>query len=203
MQYIGKIEFVGSECHDICMQDPQCLYAVNPGKDCHLSSGLSPQAIDLANTEFLRSTTTSYWMDDAAKRGSFCTMCNCIESDNHIDCSSMNLTILPKTFDETWEPHTLDLRDNPSLVMLGDNTFESIASSLQSIYLPKEMMFISPAAFRGVRESVTVEYEDSSQSGLLNVISNQTESFGDVCCSQQTDRVGPGQLSFCQLAVEK
>ena len=155
------------------MQDPQCLYAVNPGKDCHLSSGLSPQAIDLANTEFLRSTTTSYWMDDAAKRGSFCTICNCIESDNHIDCSSMNLTILPKTFDETWEPHTLDLRDNPSLVMLGDNTFESIASSLHSIYLPNEMKFISPNAFRGVRESVSVEYEDSSQSGLLNVISNQ------------------------------
>lgn len=60
-----------------------------------------------------------FWMDDVNKRGNFCEICECRESDHTIDCQSRGLKIVPKTFDLPWRPLLLDLRGNADLVMIG------------------------------------------------------------------------------------
>ena len=200
-----KIEFVGSRCGEICKDDARCLFSHDTGRDCHLSAGLDADAIELANTEFLRITTASCWMDDSTKRGDFCSICTCHEDQALIDCRGRNLTIAPKLFDRPWAPQVLDLRDNPSLLVLGQDTFQSISSTLNNIYLPKETLFVSPQAFPDLSDSATIQFEDKEQDTsvdrgeAVNFISDDSESFGDICCSKSGN--APGSLNFCELEV--
>ena len=203
-----KIEFVGSRCCDLCLQDKNCLFAHDTGRDCFLSSGLEanadPSSIQLANTAFLRSRTASYWMDDPIKRGDFCAICSCDEFRGMVDCSGRDLAIVPKTFSQPWTPRILDLTRNPRLLVIGENSFEALAQTLELLHLPKSAQFISPRALEGVSAAVEWEddQEDASDDGPLNVITQKSSSFGDVCCSPSIGHgnvTGHDNIYFCEL----
>eukprot|EP00957_Ditylum_brightwellii_P130457 9951635-Ditylum_brightwellii.AAC.1 len=158
-----KVEFVGSRCCEICLEDAQCLFAQDTARHCFLSPGLEETGalspVQLANTEFLRSTTGSYWIDDPVKRGDFCSVCSCDEERGMIDCRERDLAIVPKTFNELWEPKILDLRYNSRLLIIGKDSFQAIATSLHELYLPKAAQFISPDALDEISANVVFEVD--------------------------------------------
>jgi hypothetical protein len=153
----------------------------------------------------------SFWMDGASRRGDFCDLCNCRKDIRTIDCRGKNLKIIPKTFttslssnsdDDDWKPRVLDLRLNPQLLLLGSGSLDSIAETLEELWLPSSMLYIGRSTLPNLRK-IYFEGQDeedqssgatssslasssspgSSETPLINVITSSSDFFGDICCS--------------------
>ena len=202
----NRREFQASQCEKTCDSDPTCLYALSNGKDCFTASHLEAVDLGISNTASLWDHYIAFWMDDFSKRGDFCEICECRESDRTIDCRDRDLNIIPKTFELPWNPQLLDLRNNPKLVMLGTGALEAISRSLQELWLPREMRYVSQGSLDGLTELRAVHIEELSGASHLNVIREPADAFGDVCCSRgkQIDLVLPTDgLTFCKMEVHR
>ena len=207
---LRRIEFVGNRCRDVCEQDPICLYAATNGRDCFVGAVLPPEDIRLkSNAEDLRNVRV-FWVNDDSKRGDFCELCVCHEESRSIDCRGRNLTIVPKTFSATdWLPQSLDLRDNPSLSILGTDSLSEVSESLESLYLPANLKVLSYWALNGLPRLHAVEVElsdrnDEQSGSFINAISESDDLFGNVCCNRGRNLTlvdASIQFSFCDMAV--
>ena len=201
-------EFLGSQCQKTCNHDPYCLYALSNEKDCFTASNVEVADVEIAVTATLWDHYDAFWMDDVMKRGDFCEICDCRENDRAIDCQGRDLKIIPKTFkfEGLWEPVLLDLRNNSNLVILGTGALDDIAKSIEEVWLPKEMQFISQGSLDGLPKLTTVQIEESSGANIPNVIMEPSAAFGEVCCSRgkQMELVAPtAGLTFCKMEVHR
>jgi hypothetical protein len=195
-------EFLGNKCCEICYEDETCLYALSTGRDCFIAAFIEADMVGLLNDEILQSDVTTFWMNDAAKRGDFCELCECRESDRTIDCRGRDLLIVPKTFyhdseDVDWTPRVLDIRNNSKLILLGAGSLDSIASDLEELYLPKNMRHISRDSL-DLPKLTLLQGDENFNGNVSNAITNSSEAFGDVCCSR-----GPSisSLTFCDMKI--
>jgi hypothetical protein len=201
---LRRIEFVGNRCRDVCERDPSCIYATTNGRDCFVGASLDAADIQLKATGNQLRNDRVYWVDDDDKRGDFCERCLCNQALLLIDCRGQNLTIVPKIFSAIgWLPETLDLRENPSLSLLGSGSLSQIAERLTNLYLPADLIFISFWALEGLSNLQVVEMERTGDGQVrpgqfLNAISNPADSFGNVCCGPTDDFL---QFSFCDMSV--
>ncbi|CAB9530525.1 expressed unknown protein [Seminavis robusta] len=202
-----KKEFQSSQCEATCAADPDCRYGFFMGAQCYMASYLEATDIGIPNTLTLQQDLTTFWIDDATKRGDFCDLCDCQPFNRTIDCRDRNLVILPKTFQEEWTPLSLDLRNNSNLVFIGKGSLEAVASSLQEIWLPAEMRHISYQALQQLPQ-LTAIHTQADQ--LATAISSDEQgkgaaAFGDICCSvgEHLPLAEPsGGLSFCNMKVK-
>ena len=204
----NRREFLGSQCQNTCNEDPNCLYALSNEKDCFTASNVEAMDVAIADTASTWDNYDAFWMDDVLKRGDFCEICDCHENDRTIDCQGRDLKIVPKTFkfEGLWEPVLIDLRNNSDLVILGRGALDDIAKSLEEIWLPKEMQFISQGSLDGLPKLAAVQIEESSGAKIPNVIMEPSAAFGEVCCSRgkQMDLVVPAEgLTFCKMEVRR
>jgi len=207
-----RIEFQGSKCCEICWDDINCTYAQSIGVHCYVTSYLHPDSITLSNTEFKQSKLTAYWMDDISKRGEFCSLCTCNESNRVIDCREQDLVILPKTFSQKWKPKILDLRYNARLHIIGSGALSAISDDLQELRLPIGMRYVSNQTIKDLKALKIVSFEGVSGEDkrgitnfLNNAISNSSGFFGDKCCGlgAHFDLVSPSDgLTFCNMEVD-
>lgn len=203
-----RIEFLGSECCSLCNEDPDCIYAFSTGRDCFLASHVNEWAVGLANTAF-RQQTNVFWMDDAKKRGDFCEKCDCDPEEQRIDCRNKNLTVVPKVFNETgWVPRSLDLRENPMLIILGSGALGSISETLEELWLPANMRHVGLAALTELPGLKSIQFERKGGDGetiLNNAITSPSDSFADVCCGigEHIDLTSPSSgLAFCDMHLD-
>ena len=49
MPTFKRFEFLGSECCDICISDPECLYAYSSGRDCFVAGEIDPDYMSLVS----------------------------------------------------------------------------------------------------------------------------------------------------------
>ncbi|CAB9521812.1 Nitrilase family, member 2 [Seminavis robusta] len=206
-----KKEFVGDRCCEVCELDETCIYVLSTGRDCFLASHLQQDAIKLEvdpvgdYSTIRKLVNQAYWMDTVEKRGDFCDKCDCHESNRTIDCRGKELVIVPKTFDETFQPLALDLRVNPNLVLLGSGSLASIGGSLKELWLPKEMIHLGEGSLNDLPELEHVRFEDQEDEPVPliaggNIIARSTDFFGSVCCGLglHRDLVSPQNgLTFC------
>ncbi|CAB9514122.1 Receptor-type guanylate cyclase gcy [Seminavis robusta] len=205
MQFQRK-EFLGNKCCEICQEDPTCLYALSTGRDCFIAAHLVPDMVGLLNDEILQSDLTSFWMNDPVRRGDFCDLCDCREADRTIDCVGKDLVIVPATFYHEsedgvgWTPRVLDLRNNPKLALLGSGSLESIGESLEELYLPESMRHISTGSVSNLPNLRVMEVEGNGDA-LTNAIVDDSQAFGDVCCSLGPTSSSSG-LAFCNMEID-
>jgi len=211
-----KVEFLGSKCCETCQADVDCIYALSSREHCWMTSYLHPKSISLMNTVYKQSTLTAFWMDDFNKRGDFCTLCTCQESNSTIDCRGKDLAILPKVFLPLWMPRILDLRNNPRLSIIGSGALSGISDQLQELRLPTNMRHISHQSIMDLEELQIVTFEgidseDKSDEEMMNsyvlnnVISSSSGIFGDICCGLgfHLSLMSPSDgLTFCELEVD-
>lgn len=206
------IEFLGSKCCDICLDDVECIYAQSTGEHCYVTSYLHQHSIQLSNTEVRQSKLAAYWMDDISKRGDFCSLCTCNESNRTIDCRGQDLVILPKTFSQKWNAMTLDLRDNARLHLIGSGALSAISNNLQEIRLPMGMRHVSNQTIKDLAKLKIVSFEGVSGEDkrdvtnlLNNAISSSSDFFADKCCGLgahfNLDSPSDG-LTFCNMKVD-
>ena len=212
-----KVEFVSREvCPEKCLEDTECLYAQSWGRDCYLYSRLGSDEVLLKNTGVQQNDMQAFWMDIIEKRGDFCDLCDCNESLKSIDCSDRELAIVPKSFTKDWSPLSLDLRGNPNIVILGNGTLSSIAESLEELWLPQSLRYLSTENIRDLPMLTKVYFEDIVEDGspndneysnhTNNVIWDSSGSFLDVCCGLGESIELPGSdesLTFCNMQVHK
>jgi hypothetical protein len=201
-----RIEFLGAQCCDTCAKDPECLYALSSGRDCYVATHIDPNYVGLLNSEIRQTTFTSFWMDDPAKRGDWCARCSCREDDLTVDCKGRDLAILPKTYNESWNPKILDLRENPRLVLLGTGSLSEISESLEEIWLPLSMKHIALQSLETLSrlKSVGFEGDQNLDHYLVNTITEPSKFFADVCCGlgSKIDLNMPGAgLTFCNMQI--
>lgn len=207
-------EFLGNKCCEVCQDDETCLYALSNGRDCYIASYMEATNVGILNTDDLRRSLTAFWMDDASRRGDFCDLCECRESDRTIDCRSRDLLIIPKTFyhdrqeDIIWTPRVLDLRNNSKLAILGSGALKSIENSLEELRLPKELRHISMESVKDLPKLSRLYFEESSDGPpqLSNVIMESSAAFADVCCSrgERVDLSFPAAgLTFCDMIIDQ
>ena len=78
-----------------------------------------------------RSALESFWVqDDEAKRGELCEVCTCVASA--ANCTNRDLKTVPFGSDAIT---SLDLCENPQLVLIGPGAFEGL-DSLEVLILP-------------------------------------------------------------------
>jgi len=169
-------------------------------------------AIKLSTTEYTIETARVFWKDDVELRDDFCEVCICNEEDESIDCRDKDLIQIPKTATllpatstttaSSWKPKSLDLRNNPRLLLLGGGVLSpSLFSDLEEIWLPETMLHISPEAFDGLTKLTSV---NTFESTATNMASGDDGAFADVCCSRSNpinEMANPadGGLSFCKM----
>ena len=211
-----RVEFLGSKCCETCQADVGCIYAFSSQEHCWMTSYLHPDSVSLLDTEYKQSTLTAFWMDDLIKRGDFCTLCTCQESNSTIDCRGKDLVILPKVFLPLWMPRILDLRNNPRLSIIGSGALSEISDHLQELRLPTNMRHISYKNIMDLKALQIVTYEgvdgedisdeEMMNSRLLNnVISSSSGIFGNICCGlgSHFSLISPSDgLTFCKLEVD-
>lgn len=203
-----RVEFLGSECCSLCYKYPECVYAFSTGRDCFMAPYVNDWAVGLANTAFHQQTNV-FWMDDAKKRGDLCEKCDCDPEQQSIDCRGKNLTVVPKVFDETeWAPRSLDLRENPMLIILGSGALGSIGETLEELWLPANMRHVGLQALAELSQLQSIQFEKKVADGgtvLNNAIASTSESFADVCCGMgeriQLSTPSDG-LAFCDLRTD-
>lgn len=196
-------EFLGNQCAETCASDPTCLYALSTGSDCYTASSLAAGDVTLANTVALRRDVTAFWLD-GRRRGDFCEVCECLEADRTIDCHSRDLKTAPKIFRLPWHPRTLDLRNNSNLLVLGYGALDEIADSLEELWLPEQMAYVSPDL--NEMPALSAIHWGGPSKVLSNVILRPDGAFSDVCCSQgrHTNLTEPSAgMTFCQMDVKR
>lgn len=208
---VRKMEFVSSKCCQICDSDKDCIYAQSDGMHCYMASRLNSSSVGHTGLVASQDKIRAFWMDDKDKRGDFCEVCECRGVDRTIDCRGRNLPILPKTFttvDGTWSPLVLDLRDNPSLVLVGLSALEELSSTLQALKLPAEVRHLAYGCFQQLPalKTLTFARNDSSAAStnesLRNTIVESTDFFGNVCCKpgMHIELQSPSSgLTFCNM----
>jgi hypothetical protein len=159
VSHFTLIEFLGAMCCETCAKDPDCLYALSTGRDCYVASYIEPSDVGLLHTDDEQSKLTSFWMDDATKRGAWCDRCTCYKDSLFIDCKGRDLAIIPKTFEESWSPRHVDLRENPRLVLLGSGSLSAIGESLVEILLPISMRHIAPQSLENLPKLKSIQIE--------------------------------------------
>lgn len=216
----------GSKCCEECLNDDDCLFSMSHtpmsyAPVCKLADKLDINSMDLANTRSKAKDTSVYWVDDPSKRGDYCILCNCDEGQLLIDCRSKGLKIVPSIFKEAngWSPKILDLRQNPELLMIGADSFASIAHSLEEIRLPLNLTHLSYEAVNNLSNLDRVLFESSEAhdvngismanvNNLNNAIAHKSDFFGDyLCCglskSKHINLSMPADgLTFCDMAVD-
>jgi len=202
-----KIEFISEErCPELCLEDKDCLYAQSfGGRDCYIYSRLGSDDVLLKNTKAQQTDVQVFWMDDIEKRGDFCDLCDCNKSLKSIDCSDRELAIVPKSFTQDWSPLSLDLRGNPNIVVLGNGSLSTIAESLQELWLPQSLRYLSTESIRDLPMLTKVHFEETVED-TNNVIWDSSGSFLDVCCGFGENIKLPGSdesLTFCNMQVHK
>lgn len=202
-------EFLSSHCQETCADDPTCLYAFIRGDNCFTAGHLEASDIGIPNTVTLQEDVTTFWMDDATKRGNFCDLCDCQESNQHIDCRDRDLYIAPKVYDLPWKPRSLDLRNNPKLVFLGKGSLDQVGESLEELWLPQNMSFVSKECLESLPRLTALHKSEDDTEALLpwiNAIVDTQQAFSDVCCSIG-DHIGMNQpssgISFCDMRVKE
>ncbi|CAB9499064.1 activated protein kinase catalytic subunit alpha-1 [Seminavis robusta] len=207
---LKRVEFHGNQCCQLCYEDETCLYALSTARDCFVASYLDAETVGIAKADTLLSHFTVFWMDDAHRRGDFCDRCDCRQADQTIDCRGRNLTIIPKTFNnQDWAPKTLDLTDNPNIVVLGQGALSSLRDSLQELWLPKEMRHISLEGINDMSTLSAVHFEqgtDQQALDLSNVIADPSGLYDDICCTpgQEVSLTTPtAGLTFCEMEAPR
>ena len=204
-------DFLGSECCQVCQQDETCLYALNTGWDCFTASYIEAGMVGILSTEIMQTDLKAFWIDDPVRRGDFCDLCTCSESDRSIDCRGRDLMIVPKSFyhdieaEISWMPRMLDLRNNSKLVLLGAGSLGSIATELEELWLPKELRHISQSSLSSLPMLSSVYFEETQELMLSNVIVEPAGAFEDVCCSPGThvDVSSPvAGFTFCDMMID-
>lgn len=108
----------------------------------------------------------------------FCAICRCVERHSHIDCRGKHLLTIPQTFNHTWVPRSLDLRENPYLAIIGKESLKSISGGLVQIFFPSNLRYL---AFAVVEQNPFLKSVDFEDFNVLNI--KQTGgTFGDICC---------------------
>lgn len=207
--FFQRKEFLGSKCCETCEADQNCLYAISTGRDCYIASHVEAESVGILNTEILRNNLRSYWMDDAVRRGDFCNLCECRQSELTIDCSNRDLKIVPKTFTPAsgsdWIPRKLDLTGNSRLVIIGSGSLDAISENLEELILPGETRHISLNGLRSLPALKTVLFESYDEFTLSNVITDPSGAYTDVCCTRG-DHIELGKpaggLTFCELEAK-
>ena len=209
---LRRIEFLGNQCCELCEAEEDCLYAITSDGDCYLASHIFPESISIVNIRFRQEKFRLMRQESETKRGDFCQVCDCRESDRTIDCRGRDLAILPMTFSPQtlvpWSPRVLDLFDNPRLVLFGPGSLKSISGSLKELRLPENLQFMAHYNFNDLTSLTTVLFErehrdelastieTASASSIVssgapthvgshniqNVITDPTGFFSDVCC---------------------
>jgi hypothetical protein len=214
---VRRVEFLAGQCCETCDADKDCLYAQSDNEHCYMASSIDPSSVGLVNTEISQSSTKVFWMDDSAKRGDFCTLCECNATDRTIDCRGRDLKTIPKTFSSPanqatlWTPRMLDLRDNPHLVLLGSGALKSISETLEELRLPVSLRHMTLASVQNLPLLKSVVLEDdkalsseASHYQLNNVLTQSSGFFGDVCCSRgaHISLLSPSDgLTFCDMKI--
>ena len=210
-----RYEHRGHECCVICEHDPECHYAITTGVGhCYTASYLLHEVVGLSNTVTKKTRTKTFWMNDSAKRGDFCTICDCYDSTKSIDCRGKDLLILPKTFRQSWEPKILDLRDNDKLVFLGSNSFDPVlAENLELIFLGDKIRHLAPSILEDLTALKSLEPDSREYGGLStaaqlnNWVSGETGSYYDVCCNLgETIKIGGDAakaLTLCDMQIDE
>ena len=121
-----RIEFLNfEECCNACTKDPVCAFAFSDGRDCFKTDYIHHE--DLGYSTDVDSVLHSFIKQS---NEDFCEVCDCRESDATIDCRGRDLVRVPQTFlpdkdgFQTWK--TLDLRENPRLVILPSRSLDSL-----------------------------------------------------------------------------
>jgi len=213
-----RVEFLSRKCCDTCAMDPKCLYAQSDDRDCYMAYYVNPNSVALANTRYVQSKLTTFWMDDDAKRGDFCELCECNREDRSIDCRGQHLTIIPSTFfpegnqnNSSWTPRLLDLRDNPRITFIGSGALASLSNTLEELRLPKYLNYLAFEAINSLETLKVISFEEEnkefsgSENILINVITHPSGFFEDICCGlgKHIDLVLPEDgLTFCDMRVD-
>jgi hypothetical protein len=202
-----RVEFLGAQCCELCQADPNCLYYVmSSNRDCFIASQLDPNFVGLRARE-ATATMSSFWMDDPIKRGDWCDKCDCDEGSLTIDCTAKNLRVVPKTISVAWEPRLIDLHDNFHLAMIGSDSFAEVGNALEEIRFPTDMKFLSPGALDSLPKLNNVVFQSFFDDGvhrMVNAITTEADSFGDICCGFGSTTEINGQLSIttCDMKVD-
>lgn len=204
-------EFAGSICCSLCQEDENCLYAKSTGRDCFLASYLVADQVGLINTEAFLEDITIFWMNEEARRGNYCDLCNCREVDRTIDCRDSGLLVVPATlpYDLSWTPRVLDLRNNSNLVILGNRSMGALEETLEEVWLPKEMRHISPDSLKTLPKLTTIRYEGEEADKRVdfsNAILDPSDGFADICCApgNHVELAVPATgISFCEMVVDQ
>jgi hypothetical protein len=195
---------LGAICHSFCVDDQTCNYAISDVTGhCYVADSIFDYEIKLYNSSSQDTDTlNACWVDSASKRGDFCTKCKCNPADKSIDCRGTNLLTVPKTFDQSFRPRLLDLRDNPQLVIIGSGALNSVASSLEELLLPMNLTYIASTTLKYLNPDIKI-VSDTSKNGqrhASNVVTSTKDSFQDVCCTQgNTLSIGSIDFTFCDL----
>ena len=149
----------------------------------------------------------AYWMDSAERRGDFCILCDCLEDTQTIDCREKDLVMVPKTFNASFAPRVLDLRNNPNLVLLGSGSLDAIADGLEELWLPENMIHLGENSLTNLPALTEVHFEgqDFGNTSIKegNIISDRDDYFGSVCCGRGKEvslSFPPEGLTFCDTA---
>lgn len=193
------------DCCAVCSADPSCLYVVESvlrHKDCYIATETAP-LVRLARTETELSSQKIIHVKHAASQLEYCDVCNCDETVLSIDCRGSDLVLLPSSFDGSWKPKRLDLRNNPLLHIIGDNDLSPVFVDLVELLLPQGLVYFSNATMKSLPRLLDVTFEqlnDQSAETKLpgNVVIDDGQSFSDVCCSRGQSFAG---ITFCDMQV--
>ena len=144
-------EWGHQQCDELCAASKTCLYYMTYGglnaltarfPSCFLFDALRPEDLRPASAvDFGRSSLESFWVrDDEAKRGELCEVCTCMSSA--ANCTNRDLKTVPFGSDPIT---SLDLCENPQLVLIGPGAFEGL-DSLEVLMLPRDIAHVAPEA---------------------------------------------------------
>jgi len=180
-------------CEEYCAADARCVYYATDSRfnavtsqfpSCHLFAELRAQDLEPAAAGL----DEAFFVHDPAKRGVLCDVCAC--SGSTADCSGRNLATVPAASE--FPATTLDLSDNPRLVLIGPRAFDGL-DALERLTLPVGLAHISPEALRALPEGVDVSVEPGPREPGSFLFST-ADAFEDKCCGLG-DSVGG--ITFC------
>lgn len=180
----GELTHNVRDCCGSCSTDPNCRF----GSDWKRTANVCVTVPNLKNSsiklyfEPVVTISEFFWMDSANKSGDFCELCECIEADRMVDCRGSSLVSVPKAFNQSWTPKTIDLRENPSLVVAGHNAFAPIGKELTEVRFPAALRYLSPTALPRSGALSVVTFESFS---IMNVENPNDGFFSNICCAPE------------------
>lgn len=189
------------DCVNLCFQNDDCLHGALLATEYSNKCGIT-SSIDLPGELYLRGEkdkTKLFWKNTEDARGDYCSLCTCVQESATIDCRNRDLKILPKTFDREWLPQVLDLRDNPSLAIIGTGSLAGIETALRELRLPENAVYVSPETIRSASALSTIVFQNLSSERILNMLSKPNEDFNNICCtrSEPIHLLSPPKVYFC------